>query len=101
MIITTETKLVTLSCPVCGVEYAIPKRLYDGAREKPQTCWRCPNGHELHCPESQLPQIEERLEASKREAVELRQQLADLRRQLNRKNTQLRKLREKLRAARA
>ncbi len=44
-----ETDLTVLTCPVCGITYAIPERLRDNAyaRGGHEIMWYCPNGHQL------------------------------------------------------
>lgn len=44
-----ETDLAVMTCPICGITYAIPKRLRDTAydRGKREITWYCPNGHDL------------------------------------------------------
>ena len=38
------TKLFTTNCPACGVEFALPKIMYDNAYEHGKSFY-CPNGH--------------------------------------------------------
>lgn len=40
-------ELTTKNCPVCFIDYAIPKAMADSCREKGGS-WHCPNGHSLH-----------------------------------------------------
>lgn len=44
-----DTDLKILTCPCCGVTYAIPLRLQENAFNKGEfkIMWHCPNGHEL------------------------------------------------------
>lgn len=44
-----ETNLVVMSCPICGVTYAIPAMLQRNARDRGEghIQWFCPNGHQL------------------------------------------------------
>lgn len=44
-----ETDLRVMTCPMCGITYAIPARLQDQAYERGggRIQWFCPNGHQL------------------------------------------------------
>jgi ssDNA-binding Zn-finger/Zn-ribbon topoisomerase 1 len=44
-----DTDLSVMTCPSCGITYAIPQTLKENAYKKGnyQIMWHCPNGHEL------------------------------------------------------
>lgn len=44
-----ETDLAVMTCPDCGIAYAVPERLRATAyaRGKREITWYCPNGHNL------------------------------------------------------
>ena len=64
------SNLIERTCPVCGVDYAMPKDLYDYRAETGDEWW-CPNGHSLV--------IKQRTsEKYRREAERLRQENARL-----------------------
>ena len=44
-----ESDLAVITCPVCGITYAIPERLRSNAQAKGEGAiqWFCPNGHQL------------------------------------------------------
>lgn len=44
-----ETDLIIMTCPCCGITYAMPQMLQANAydRGKREIVWYCPNGHEL------------------------------------------------------
>jgi hypothetical protein len=46
---TGDTDLKVMTCPICGVTYAIPATLQKNAYDKGKRSivWFCPNGHEL------------------------------------------------------
>jgi protein-arginine kinase activator protein McsA len=44
-----QTDLIVMTCPACGVTYAMPTSLQENAyaRGERKITWFCPNGHEL------------------------------------------------------
>ena len=56
------TKLTNTDCPACGVEFALPKVLYDTAYEHGKSFY-CPNGHYIGWSKGSL---EEKLEEERR-----------------------------------
>jgi len=45
--------LVTMNCPVCGLDYALTQDFYGLMKMGAGREWSCPNGHSLHFPETE------------------------------------------------
>lgn len=73
-----ETNLTVMTCPCCGITYAIPARLQESAqaRGNREIVWFCPNGHELgYSQASEQNQAEQRAEREANRAARLQAQL--------------------------
>lgn len=70
-----DTDLTVMTCPVCGIVYAIPERLRANAHARGdwQIMWYCPNGHELGFGESDI----DRERKARKRAEEARQRALD------------------------
>lgn len=71
------TTLETRACPICGVLYAAPERLFDYARDHGSE-WYCPNGHNLvftETNEQKLQRKEEELARARRREAATRELL--------------------------
>jgi|ERR1041384_335707 hypothetical protein len=77
-----DTNLVVMTCPVCGVMYAIPQTMQENAYRKGngKIEWCCPNGHQLgyHGP-SAIEQERDRAQAALKRAQERAAAERDLR----------------------
>jgi len=63
------SELVTKNCPVCFIDYAIPKAMNDKRRAEGGN-WFCPNGHSLHVSETTTDKLT-------RERDQLKQRVAE------------------------
>lgn len=74
-----ETTLVVMTCPSCGVTYAIPERLDEAARKhnratQPNNYWSwcCPFGHELsYSGKNEEQRLRDTLDAERRRSGRL------------------------------
>jgi hypothetical protein len=80
-----DLDLKVMTCPLCGVTYAIPLRMQENARDRGEgrIQWYCPNGHQLgyHGP-SAADEQRERAEREQRRANAERDLRADTERRL-------------------
>ena len=70
-----------MQCPLCGVRYGLEARFYADQRAGKGKGWTCPNGHTLVIRESDA-------EKFRREADQLKQQLAQKDDEIERQRTQ-------------
>jgi len=72
-----ETGLVVMTCPACGVTYAIPATMKNKRLEDHKN-WYCPNGHTLHFPGETPKERENRtLRSALQEATSCCEQLRE------------------------
>jgi hypothetical protein len=62
--------LTAMNCPVCFIEYAIPKALADKRRAE-GGYWFCPNGHNLHFSPSEIDTLRAERDRLKQNAAYL------------------------------
>lgn len=77
-----DTDLIVMTCPTCGVSYAMPYTMQQNAFNKGERAivWYCPNGHELgYNGPSEEQRARERAEAKARRATERANAERDLR----------------------
>lgn len=58
----TTGQLVVMDCPVCGVQYAMPRKLWQECKEEKGKHWFCINGHRLVFCETEMQKLEKKLE---------------------------------------
>ena len=58
--------LVVNECSACGINYGMPRGLYDAARKDPKVTFYCAVGHPMHYPReaSRITLLEQELERS-------------------------------------
>lgn len=59
--LTAISTLTILTCPSCGVRYAIPE-IYRAKRLEDGKSWHCPNGHSLSYHETEADKLRKQLE---------------------------------------
>jgi len=72
------TDLEALTCPTCGILYAVPRRFIQNRRESPRASpgWYCPNGHALHFTETELDRVRRERDSLKQENARLDEERA-------------------------
>jgi hypothetical protein len=81
-----DVDLKAMTCPACGVTYAIPLRLQEAAQRagERKISWYCPNGHSLSYPgKSDEEVLREQLNVSRQQARAERDLREDTERRLS------------------
>lgn len=90
-----EVTLSTLECGVCGIQFAMPRTMYDKAR-KDGSWFYCPNGHNVHYSETENDQLKKELAAKQVEVFKQRELFFAEQRAREQTERQLNKMRRRV-----
>jgi ssDNA-binding Zn-finger/Zn-ribbon topoisomerase 1 len=91
---TEETTLVAMTCPSCGVKYAMPQVMRDN-KESVGGSWFCVNGHSLTYTETEIKRLRRELEQKRLEVVRQQENYFAEQRRHERTTKQLRSLKKR------